>query len=106
MILIFGYHPVTREIGPVEERTCPQCEQRRFWLLKKSSYCISLFFIPLVPTKTEKFTCCPDCGYHESLADSEFEKQRDLALLQKKALEKNWSEKEYQKQLRRLRKSL
>ncbi len=102
MIFIFGYHPINKTIGPVEEKECPNCHNTKHWLLEKSTYYISLFFLPLIPTKTDYFQYCPVCRFKELLTRSEFERREALAQLNNEALRSNMSEEEYQQKLKNI----
>lgn len=102
MIFVFGYHPSEKVIGPTEERDCPHCNNRRYWLLAKTTYYISLFFIPLIPTKIQRYWACPVCQYREDLAESEFDAYQAEARLNQEAVDRNMSEAEYQRRRSRL----
>jgi RNA polymerase subunit RPABC4/transcription elongation factor Spt4 len=102
MIFIFGYHPITKTIGPVEEKTCPNCNNKRNWLLIQRTYYINLFFIPLIPTKRYRVQACPVCAFEEELSDSEFQQKSPLAKLNKEAVEGNMSDREYEEKLNKL----
>ena len=99
MIFIFGFHPVTKTVGPIEEKLCSHCNNKKHWLLTKSTYYISLFFIPLIPTKRQYLEQCPICQNNNELAESEFKSKEGLAILNTEALASNMSETEYKKRL-------
>ncbi len=102
MIFIFGYHPVTKTVGPVEEKTCTHCHNTRHWLLSKTTYYISLFFVPVIPTKNQRFMYCPICKAGEELAESEFKSKEPLAKLNSEALKTNMSNQEYEERLKKV----
>lgn len=102
MIVIFGYHPVHKTIGPVKENECPRCNNTSHWLLSVVTYYISFFFIPLIPTKVERFQHCPICNFKEDLAQSEFEEKKELAKLNQEAVDNDMSEAEYAQRLRNI----
>ncbi len=102
MIFIFGYHPITRTEGPVEEKECPNCHNTRHWLLGKMTYYINLFFIPLIPTKTDYYKHCPVCKFKQEVTREEFEHARNLAHLNNEAVKDDMSEEEYDKRLKKL----
>ena len=63
MIFIFGFgHIKKNTIGPLEERTCTRCNNRKFWILEEVSEWFTLFFIPIFKTHTEYYKYCPICG--------------------------------------------
>lgn len=102
MIFIFGYHPITKQIGPIEEKCCPNCNNTRHWVLAKSTYFISLFFLPIIPTKTRRYSFCPVCNFDEALRADDFAQKQGLARLNKEALNKNMSQAEYDERLKSL----
>ncbi len=104
MIFIFGYHPKTKTVGPVEDKTCPNCNNTRHWLLGKTTDFISFFFIPLIPTKTKYHEHCPVCNFTNELSRSEFERKKDLADLNSEAVNGDMSDAEYEKRLQNLSK--
>lgn len=103
MIFIFGYHPVTRTEGPVEEIECPNCHNTRHWILTKMTYFVSLFFIPLIPTRKEHFKQCPICHFKKEVTREEFTHASDLAHLNREAVENDMSEAEYESKLKNIR---
>lgn len=103
MIFIFGYSPKTSNLGPVEERECTNCHNTRHWLLRKQTYWISLFFIPVIPTKTRYHQECPVCHFAEELSSEEYSGKKDLAELNQEAVHGDMSEEDYQNRLKQLR---
>lgn len=103
MIFIFGYSPKTSTTGPVEERQCPNCNNVRHWMLHKQSHWISLFFIPVIPTKTKYFQDCPVCHYAEELSHDEYSQKEKLAELNREAVDSDMSDEDYQQRLNQLR---
>lgn len=99
MIFIFGYHPISKTLGPVEEVECPNCHNRRHWLLARVTYWINLFFIPVIPTKNEYFSYCPVCNFRQQYTAEEFRQKEGLARLNQEAIERDMSEEEYQQRL-------
>ena len=51
----------TRVIGPVEKRVCPNCRNEDFWELHQLRDYVSVFFIPIIPYKTQYLIVCPIC---------------------------------------------
>lgn len=100
MIFIFGYHPITKIEGPVEERECPNCHNTRHWLLSKMTYYINVFFVPLIPTRTEHFKLCPVCKFKHEITREEFSSNRDFAHLNKEAVDTDMSDEEYNQRLK------
>src|SRR5690606_11152253 len=102
MIFIFGYHPIKKNIGPVSEQTCANCNNTRYWLLHKVTYYINLFFIPLIPTKITYSVNCPVCNFKHDIPKEDFTNAEPLAKLNKEALTKNMSNEEYNQRLNQL----
>lgn len=102
MIFIFGYHPVKKRIGPIEEKCCPNCNNTRHWLLAKSTQYISFFFLPVIPTKTKHYCHCPVCNFEEELSADAFAEKQGLAELNEVALSKNMGHSEYEERLKSL----
>ncbi len=102
MIFIFGYHPIKKTLGPVEEIECPNCHNLRHWLLGKMTYYINLFFLPIIPTNSTYFKYCPVCQFQHNLTRDEFIRLRDLAALNNEAVEHDMGNEEYQKRREKL----
>jgi hypothetical protein len=103
MIFIFGYHPISKTFGPIEEVECPNCKNKKHWLLGKMTYYINLFFLPVIPTNSSYFKYCPICQFRQNIPRDEFYQLRDLAELNKEAVDKDMSNEEYEKRLKKLR---
>ncbi|MGB0177014.1 MAG: hypothetical protein ACPF9D_07605 [Owenweeksia sp.] len=102
MIFIFGYHPITKRIGPTEEKECANCHNKKHWLLHKRTYFINLFFIPVIPTRVEYFESCPVCNFREELIREDFKDREPLAVLNREAIENDMSQEEYNQRLEQL----
>lgn len=103
MIFIFGYHPITSTVGPVEERECPNCHNTKHWMLGKMTYYINLFFIPVIPTRTDYYKYCPVCKFRQEVTVEDYRSSKEFAHLNNEALEKDMDEKEYQNRLKNLK---
>lgn len=103
MIFIFGYDTVRKNIGPLEEKQCPNCSNHRHWMLNKITNVISLFFIPLIPVKTRYLETCPVCQYSQELSKEEYQQARSVAELNKTALHGEMTNEEYQEKLNNLK---
>lgn len=102
MFFIFGYHPITKTEGPVEEIDCPNCHNKKHWILARMTYFISIFFLPLIPVKTHFFKYCPVCKFRKDVTREEFQYEKQLARLNKSAVETNMSNEEYEQRLKDL----
>lgn len=100
MIFIFGYHPVNRVEGPVEEIECPNCHNKRHWILAKMTYFVSLFFIPVIPTKTEHYKQCPICKFRRDVTKEDFSHSSKLAKLNSEAVANDMAHDEYDSKLK------
>lgn len=102
MIFIFGYHPITNTVGPVEEKECPNCHNTRHWLLGKMTYYINLFFVPVIPTKTDHYKYCPICKFRQEITKEDYKSSKELADLNNEAVHNDMTEEEYSKKLRKI----
>ena len=55
-------------------RHCYHCNNDAPWILEKTKYYVSLFFIPVIPMKTQYLFYCPVCGNAQKLDKEEFER--------------------------------
>lgn len=100
MIFIFGIDSVKKNIGPIEEKLCPNCSNSKHWMLQKSSSLISLFFIPLIPISKSYSINCPICNFSSEVKGEELQNKQNLAQLNLDALNGNLSDKEYEEKLK------
>lgn len=96
MFFIVGISPVNKVIGPLDEEPCSRCNNTKHWLLSKSSSFISLFFIPIIPLGSKYHKFCPICNQAQQLSRDEFHTLEPLAKLNKRAIDEDMSESEYQ----------
>ena len=74
MFLIFGYgrnKPVVHTLRG-EER-CGHCNNKVNMNLVKVSHAVNLFFIPVLPVKTEYGKICPVCSRGMAMTRDEYE---------------------------------
>lgn len=95
MIFIFGFSPRIKTIGPVDERTCARCNNKRFWLLKSKANWFSLFFIPIIPFYKKHFIECPICGESEDVSAEQFTTLSKKAALNNQAIDGSISAEAY-----------
>jgi len=75
MIIIAGAgHPKSEKHITLNTEYCPRCNNNAFWILDKTKYYISLFFIPTVPFKTEYTFYCSICGNSKKITKEEFDR--------------------------------
>lgn len=76
MIIIAGAgHPISKKFITLKIQHCFHCNNDTYWILEKTRYYISLFFLPVIPFKTEYLYYCPICGNSEKLGKEEFERK-------------------------------
>lgn len=73
MIFIAGSHPKTETYRSNETEYCFRCHNNSRWIIQKQQQFISLFFLPIIPIKTEYLKYCPVCGNTKWLEKQEFE---------------------------------
>lgn len=62
MLVIFGFgHKTNKEVDLRELSNCDHCHNTSRWKLNKQMTWLTLFFIPVVPIKTEYLKICPIC---------------------------------------------
>lgn len=61
MIIVGWGHRRDHVLGPVEKMVCPRCQREDFWELVRLGYWATLFFIPVIPYKSEYVLRCPIC---------------------------------------------
>lgn len=103
MIFIFGIDRIEKNIGPIEERLCSNCSNKKHWMLQKSSRLISLFFIPLIPISKKYFINCPICNFNSEITGEELQQKQNLAQLNLDVLNGNLSDQDYAEKLNNLK---
>lgn len=66
-------------MGPVEKLQCPRCTREEFWELVKVKSMISLFFVPLIPYKSEWVIRCPACQAMSEVPEHELGRRQQQA---------------------------
>lgn len=103
MFFIFGIgNRKSERIGPISERTCPNCNNRRYWDLVRVSSWFSLFFIPIFPYKNEYLLMCPVCRLSEKVNFDRFSELQPLAQLNLALADGRISQDEYNRRIKRL----
>ena len=79
-MIIFGWgHQTIWVIGPAFQRMCDHCHNEEHWVLMRRTTWFTLFWIPVIPYKTERLLLCPTCKYGLELDSAQFEKLRPIA---------------------------
>ncbi len=74
MIIIAGAgHPKSEKYLTKKPVHCFHCNNDPFWILEKTKYHVTLFFLPVAPYKTEYRYYCSICGNTVMLSKEEFE---------------------------------
>lgn len=73
MIFIVGTHPKMEKYRSKKMEHCFYCNNDSHWILQKTQQYLSLFFLSIVPVKTEYIYYCPICGQGETLNRQDFE---------------------------------
>ena len=79
MIWIFGWgHQTTKDFGPTLPVKCPNCNNSTDFHLKRIRKWITLFFLPVIPYKTEHLLTCEICSRGMSLKGNQVQKAQKL----------------------------
>lgn len=80
-MIIWGFGKTTRKvIGQVFQNMCSYCNSTEVWQLCIMRTWFTLFFIPIIPYKTQYCISCPKCGSYMELTKEQFEKiQQEMA---------------------------
>ncbi|MDZ7846668.1 MAG: zinc-ribbon domain-containing protein [Owenweeksia sp.] len=87
----------------MKKKECPNCHNIRHWLLGKMTYFINLFFIPVIPTRTNYYKHCPVCKFKQEVTREEFQYESALAQLNSEAVQHDMSAEEYSQRLKNIR---
>ena len=75
MIIIAGAgHPKSEKYITKQLKHCTRCNNTNYWILEKIKYHVTLFFMPVVPYKTEYVLFCSICGHKIILEKEDFER--------------------------------
>ena len=78
LFILFGWGKVTKSVvGQMFERTCGYCNQTHSWQLCKNRTWVTLFFIPVIPYKTQYAIACPSCGSYIQLTSEQFDSMKN-----------------------------
>jgi hypothetical protein len=76
MIIIAGAgHPKSEKYITRTVKHCNHCNNAAYWILEKTKYHITLFFLPVAPYKTDYFFYCSICGNSSKLEKNDFEQR-------------------------------
>lgn len=72
-MIIWGWGKVTKSWkGGVFQKQCGYCNQMLVWRLCVKRTWFTLFFIPVIPYKTEYCIECPNCGSYIELTKEKY----------------------------------
>jgi len=75
MIIIAGAeHPRTVKYISISPKHCFHCHNDSYWIFEKTTYFISLFFVPVAPYRREYLNYCGICGKTLKLTREDFER--------------------------------
>ena len=78
--ILWGWGKQTRtEYGPVMPMTCSHCNNDVYWNLTRIREWFTIFFLPIIPYKSEHHLLCPICSWGVELHGSEIERAKQLA---------------------------
>ena len=72
MIVLFGVSDRTKLYGEVEKAACARCHNEVVRGIIKETSCFTLFFLPIVPLRTQYRLICPICGDAQGLSREDF----------------------------------
>jgi len=79
-MIIFGWnHQTIWFIGLAFRIRCDHCNNEEFWGLSRRTTWFTLFFIPVIPYKTEWLLTCPICKYGTELDSAQVKKIKPIA---------------------------
>ncbi|MCD4744959.1 MAG: zinc ribbon domain-containing protein [Bacteroidales bacterium] len=74
MFIIFGFGQQTKKENKLSSYNhCLHCNNNSQWILKKTTYWFTLFFLPVIPYKIRYSVFCPVCNYEILLNREEYE---------------------------------
>ncbi|MDR1066966.1 MAG: zinc ribbon domain-containing protein [Clostridiales bacterium] len=74
MFFIFGFgHKTIKRFGQINEDSCHRCNNNVKRELVKVTTWFTLFFIPIIPYKTQYLLICPICSDSYALGKAEFD---------------------------------
>lgn len=77
-MIIFGSKWIRKILGTEGSFRCTNCNNVSNWQLVKLTLWFSLFFIPIIPIKSEYYEVCPICG-----GEVRITKEECMSLIQK-----------------------
>ncbi len=80
MFILFGWgKTTTKNLGPVFENLCTNCNRKEYWSLVRVRVWFTLFFIPVIPYGIKHFLLCPVCEYGIKLDRQKYDELRPIA---------------------------
>lgn len=96
-MIIFGWGKQTIwNVGAVFKQLCSHCNNEEYWVLVRKTTWFTLFFVPVIPYKTEWLLICPVCKYGVELKAEQVQKFRPIAEINKELMDKKISSEQYQ----------
>lgn len=102
-MVIFGWgHQSLWSVGYVFKQTCGNCHNDGLWTLLRRTTWFTLFFIPVIPYKTEWWILCPTCQQGIELDSDQLAQLRPIAEANQMLSLGALSEKEHGERIRAL----
>lgn len=95
-MIIFGWGRQTIwNVGAVFRQLCSNCHNDEYWILIRRTTWFTLFFIPVIPYKTEWLLLCPVCKFGIELNAEQVKKFRPIAEINKELTDGKITEEQY-----------
>lgn len=74
MIVLFGFgHQTKKEYNMHDVTHCYRCNNLSNWVMSRQVDWFTLFFIPVIPYKTDYWIYCPICKNGYKISQQEFD---------------------------------
>lgn len=70
-MILYGWRSFLKVLCALGQGVCPRCGNQAVWQLVRKRHWFTLFFIPLIPYRTEYFMACPVCRAGKKLTKQE-----------------------------------
>lgn len=101
MIFLFGFGERTHvDKGPLPQEHCPACGENHFRVLSKVKFWFSLFFIPIIPYRTQWVSRCTYCSSEAILPPDKVNTATEVARIHQLAIDEDWDDERFQRELK------
>jgi hypothetical protein len=106
-VIIFGWgHTKEKDFGETFPIHCPNCDNDVFLSLVQFKKSFSLFFIPILPYKTEYYLLCPTCSRGRELKQTKIDVAKEMNQFTLKYMRDEIEDDEYDKRMKKYEKIL